>query len=110
MRFYCPAFSSVLAQVIIFQMIFSRKYEPYGRSCASMHTDDEKEFIALRLSRALLSFHKSRIKATEENENVNSEDFSLAGTVEVLEKEEKILRSELLRNFKVELSFWKALS
>jgi hypothetical protein len=42
---------------------------------ACMHMDDEKEFIARRLSRALLSLHKSRIKATEENENVNSASF-----------------------------------
>lgn len=61
-------------------------------SCACMHTDDEKEFIARRLSRALLSFHKSRIKATEENENVDSEAILLAGTVEVLENEKKMLK------------------
>jgi hypothetical protein len=46
-----------------------------------MHTDDEKEFIARRLSRALLSFHKSRIKASEENGNVKF--FQIADTVNV---------------------------
>lgn len=52
-----------------------------------MHIDVERKFIARRLSRALLSFHKSRIKATEENENVNLAfllAFECADTVELL--------------------------